>query len=60
MCVTNTEGYVTFSSKGLTRFSPKCSFWYIKNHFLSNTLSTQTITQIITKSMWMMQNWYDI
>jgi len=31
LCVTNTEGYVTFSGKGLTWFSHKCSFWYIKN-----------------------------
>jgi hypothetical protein len=89
----------------LTWFSPKCSFWYIKNslwgdwckqncnyfstareishnsvlnpkfkymhlwvvhicapyhHFLYNTLSSQTVKQIITKTMWMMQNWYDI
>jgi len=30
------------------------------HHFLCYTLSTQTVTQIIIKSMWMAQNWYDI
>jgi len=41
LCVTNTDGYVTFSSKGLTWFSPNCSFWYIKKQSLRGLVQAE-------------------